>query len=310
MWFSNFFIFLGVLTFLNYLYERLKSPIQLIYHKWFKDPIPLTEQYGTWAAITGSTDGIGKAYARQLARKGFNIVLIARNEEKLKTVAKEIENDYGVEVLTIQADFSHGKIIYDKLYKDLEQKPIKLLINNVGIGHNPPGPLGTFTSEHVWDMINVNIAAATQLCRHFVRIWHREGTKGCIVNVSSGLELLACPYGSVYSASKAYLRSFTVALQHEVEQSGITVQLLSPGFVATKINSYSRALMKGGLFAPQANDYAEWAVNTLGKSSYTTGYIWHGILNSIFTIIPWHMRSKLIVIVFRGLVPKRQRKSK
>lgn len=126
-------------------------------------------------------------------------------------------------------------------------------------------------------MINVNIGAATQLSRHFVDLWYRNGTKGCIVNISSLLDLQPCPYGSVYGASKAYIRSFTLALQREVKPLGITVQLVSPDGVATKINRYSSWMMKGNLFIPTADAYAKWAVGTVGKSSATTGYFWHGI---------------------------------
>ncbi|XP_013114149.2 hydroxysteroid dehydrogenase-like protein 1 [Stomoxys calcitrans] len=310
MWCSSFFACLGVLAFLNYLYGTLKSPIQLLYHKWLrfsKKDISLLEAYGVWAAVTGSTDGIGKAYARQLARKGFNIVLIARNEEKMQRVAEEIENDFGVGVYMVKADFSLGKPIYEKLYQDLAKKPIKLLVNNVGIGHNPPGPVGNFSSDHLWDMINVNIAAATQLSRHFVHEWYSNGIKGCIVNISSGLEQQPCPHGAVYGASKAYLRSFTLALQHEVEHLGIRVQLVSPGFVVTKINNYSSFIMKGNLFTPQADQYAEWAVESIGKTKATTGYFWHGVFNTIVKVLPWWMRSQLIIIGGSYLVNKKQK---
>uniref|UniRef100_A0A1I8NN42 Inactive hydroxysteroid dehydrogenase-like protein 1 n=1 Tax=Stomoxys calcitrans TaxID=35570 RepID=A0A1I8NN42_STOCA len=299
-WWCSFFTYLGFLVFLNFLYDTFISPLQLLYHKWLKvlsKEISLVEKYGKWAAITGSTDGIGKALARQLARRGFNIVLIARNEEKLKRVAEEIENDFGVEVYKVQADFSHGKPIYEKLFEDLAKKPIKLLVNNVGIANSTPASVETFSSEHLWDMINVNIAAATQLSRHFVDLWHRKGIKGCIVNISSALELKPCPTGAVYGASKAYLRSFTLALQHEAKPLGIRVQLVTPAFVVTRMCNYSAFLMKGNLFTPQVDQYAEWAVESIGRTPYTTGYFWHGILITFIKITPWRLSNKLAVII-------------
>ncbi|XP_058977381.1 hydroxysteroid dehydrogenase-like protein 1 [Musca domestica] len=294
----EFLTTLGAIVLLYFLYECLKSPVKLLYYQWLereKKLPPLTDKYGKWAAITGSTDGIGKAYSRELARKGFNIVLIARNEEKLRQTAKEIEQDFGVEVSTIKADFSHGAVIYDKLFQDLEKRPIRLFVNNVGIGHNPPGIIPTYDAQHLWDMIHVNIAAVTQLSRHFVNLWLRQGVTGCLVNVSSILEMQPCPYGSVYGATKAYITSFTKALQLEVESFGINIQLLSPAGVRTKINKYSSWILKGNLIVPTAEDYAKWAVNTLGKTRASTGYFWHGIQTMVLKLMPTRWRSELII---------------
>ncbi|XP_061389159.1 inactive hydroxysteroid dehydrogenase-like protein 1 [Musca vetustissima] len=301
---SQFFLSLGVITFLYYLYECLKSPLQLLYYQWLEiqgKAIPLTEKFGKWAAITGSTDGIGKAYARELAHKGFNIVLVARNEEKLKETADDIAKEFGVEVYTIKADFSHGPAIYDKLFQDLAKKPIRLLVNNVGIGHNPPGITPSFTAEHLWDVIYVNLGAATQLSRHFVDLWLKQGISGCVVNISSMLEGQPAPYGAVYGATKAYLRSFTTALQHEVQSFGITIQLLSPGAVATKINSYSAWCLKGNLLVPTAEVYAKWAVNTLGKCDQSTGYIWHAVHLATMKWLPTFLRIEMVKMLVKAV---------
>ncbi|XP_075153826.1 inactive hydroxysteroid dehydrogenase-like protein 1 [Haematobia irritans] len=298
MW-SNFFVILGLLTFLNFLYESLRSPLQLLYHKCLQyqnKDIPLTRKFGKWAAITGSTDGIGKAYSLELAKKGFNIVLISRNDGKLKTLAKEIEDKFGVDVFPVKADFTQGFSLYEKLFHELDKKPIELLVNNVGIGHNPPGTICTFTAQHLWDMMNVNIGAATQLSRYFIDLWYRTSKKGCIVNVSSITANSPCPYGAVYGATKAYLNSLTIALQHEVKSMGIEVQLLSPHFVATEINNYSTFIRKGYLLSPQPEIYAKWAVNTLGKCDMTTGYLWHGIMHTILSVLPLRWRCKLVML--------------
>lgn len=150
-------------------------------------------------------------------------------------------------------------------------------VNNVGIGHDPPGTINTFSADHIWNMINVNIGAATLLSRFFINMCQQRQVKGHIVNISSGFGLQPCPYGSVYGASKAYLNSFTRALQEETKHLGITVQLLSPNFVVTKINRYSSAIMSGNIFIPKPHEYAKWAVKTLGRVDHTTGYIWHDV---------------------------------
>lgn len=126
-------------------------------------------------------------------------------------------------------------------------------------------------------MININIGAATLLSRFFIKMWQKRQVKGHIVNISSGFGLQPCPFGSVYGASKAYIHSFTLALQEETKKLGITVQLLSPNFVITQINSYSTPIMNGNIFIPKPDEYAKWAVSTLGMVDETTGYFWHGV---------------------------------
>ncbi|KAI8125621.1 hypothetical protein FF38_08052 [Lucilia cuprina] len=312
--FEGYLLSIGIYALFCYLYDNLKTPLYLLYYTWKQRHIQqekyLKEKYGIWAAVTGSTDGIGKAYARELARLGFNIVLISRNESKLKAVAEEIENQYGVQICTVQCDFAKGVEVYNHLFKRLAENPIGILINNVGIGHSPPGPIGTFSPEHMWEVINVNIGAATHLSRHFINKWRKEKVKGLIVNISSGIELQPCPFGSVYGGSKAYMQSFTKALQEETKNLDITIQLCSPNFVVTKINSYSKKVMRGNLFIPQPEEYARWAVSTLGKVDETTGYFWHGIQNAIWKILPYRLRTALFVIIGKKLIDNLAEKDK
>ncbi|XP_065357056.1 hydroxysteroid dehydrogenase-like protein 1 [Calliphora vicina] len=306
--FEGYLIGVGIYALACYLYDNLRTPMYLLYRSWQQrhkpQQIHLMEKYGKWAAVTGSTDGIGKAYARELARLGFNIVLISRTQTKLEAVAQEIETDFAVETFIVQCDFSKGAEIYNNLFNKLSEKPIGILINNVGIGHNPPGPIGTFSPEHMWQVINVNIGAATQLSRHFIYKWRKAGEKGLIVNISSGIELQSCPFGSIYGGSKAYMQSFTKALQEETKNMGITIQLCSPNFVVTKINSYSMKVMRGNLLIPPPEEYAKWAVSTLGKVDETSGYFWHGIQNAIWKILPYRLRAALFVIICKKLVDK------
>ncbi|KAM9312170.1 17-beta-hydroxysteroid dehydrogenase type 3-like [Gastrophryne carolinensis] len=98
-------------------------------------------KYGEWAVITGATDGIGKGYARELARRGFHIVLLSRTLEKLQRVAKEIEQESGRKVKIIQADFTGGCEIYPKIEEGLKDLDIGILVNNVGmLLRLEPGP--------------------------------------------------------------------------------------------------------------------------------------------------------------------------
>lgn len=150
-------------------------------------------------------------------------------------------------------------------------------VNNVGIYTDKPNLMWSYPNKLIWDMIYVNMAAATEMSLHFVRVWQADGTKGCIVNISSCLESHPTPYGGIYSATKAYMRNFTTTLQHEVRHLGISVQLLSPFFVSTKLLDFSTWLRRGNLFIPPCDVYVRHAIRTLGKVDATTGYFWHTI---------------------------------
>lgn len=140
------------------------------------------------------------------------------------------------------------------------------------------------------------MVAVSQLSRIFLKRMKDAGIKGAIVNVSSGTELQPLPYAAYYAASKAYTRSLTLALQYEAKPFGIHVQLLSPNFVVTKINSYSKTIMKGGLFIPSAEVYAKSSVNQLRDGvDETAGYIWHQIQNALFTLFTSRMRTFLSI---------------
>ncbi|XP_034667785.1 hydroxysteroid dehydrogenase-like protein 1 [Drosophila subobscura] len=300
---STFLTFVGFYALTCYLYEQLRTPYRLIRARWLtdeKERPSLKERFGEWAAITGSSDGIGKEYAKELARQGINVVLIARNQEKLQAVVREIESESKVQTKIVIADFTKGAEVYQHIEKELASLPIAILVNNVGIGH--PAPIHKWTQESTQNIIETNIMAVSQLSRHFFQRMKAEKIKGAIVNVSSGTEHQPLPYGAYYAASKAYNRSFTLALQCEAAPYGIHVQLLSPDFVVTKINSYSRAIMKGGLFIPPADVYARSAVNQLRDGvDETPGYLWHHVQTSVMLAVTWRVRRFFALKMFRSL---------
>nr|CAD7605467.1 unnamed protein product [Timema genevievae] len=239
-------------------------------------PVNLTDMFGTWAVVTGSTDGIGKAYAYELAHRGVNIVLISRNIDKLNQVASEIKTNFNVETKVIAADFSKGQQVFNNIEIELKDIPVGILVNNVGRQYSYPMYLGEVPQQELWDILNINIGATTMMTRMLLpQMQHRK--KGAIVNVSSGSELQPLPLMTVYAASKVFVKSFSDGLRFEYQDDGITVQHLSPLFVNTKMNAFSHRLQESSIFVPNATTYAHYAVNTLGKVNTTTGYWAHGI---------------------------------
>ncbi|XP_030561390.1 hydroxysteroid dehydrogenase-like protein 1 [Drosophila novamexicana] len=293
-----------------YLYEQLRTPYRLLKLRLAGNPkerLSLKERFGSWAAITGSSDGIGKAYAKELAREGINVVLIARNEEKLKTVAEEIASDCKVQTKIVVADFTHGAKAYEHIERELADLPVTILVNNVGLGL--PGAFSKCSQEQTQQLVETNVMAVSQLSRYFLQRLRASKTKGAIVNVSSGTELQPVPYAALYAASKAYTRSFTLALQWEAAQYGIHVQLLSPNFVVTKINNYSKRIMQGGLLIPTAETYARSAVAQLRDGvDETPGYIWHHVQNAVMTAFPWRLRLTLAQLFFTVMADKKKDK--
>ncbi|XP_034098762.2 hydroxysteroid dehydrogenase-like protein 1 [Drosophila albomicans] len=303
---STFVSIIGLYAIISFLYEQLRTPFKLLKVRVIdnqKKRLSLKERFGSWAAVTGSSDGIGKEYAKELARNGINVVLIARNEEKLKTVAKEISLESKVETKIIVADFTKGASVYEHIERELTDVPVSILVNNVGMGL--PGGLLKCTKEQTQQIIDTNVVAVSELSRYFFYRMRADKIKGAIVNVSSGTELQPLPYGALYAASKAYNRSFTIALRCEAAPFGIHVQLLSPNFVVTKINNYSKRIMQGGLFIPSAETYARSAVAQLRDGvDETPGYIWHHVQNALTLMFPWRMRLFAAQLVFRKISNK------
>lgn len=252
----------------------------------------LSTKFGSWAVVTGSTDGIGKAYAKELAKRGINIVLISRNIEKLMKVASEIQADYSVKTKIIVADFSNGQTVYQQIEQELKDIPVGILVNNVGMNFSYPMYVTESPAQGLWDILNINCGATTLMTRMILPQMQKR-QKGAIVNVSSGSELQPLPLMSVYAASKVFVKSFTEAIRFESQKYGITVQHLSPLFVNTKMNAFSYRLQETNLFVPDSETYARNAVNTLGVVDHSTGYWSHGVQYFFISMSPVWMRTAI-----------------
>ncbi|XP_034183398.2 inactive hydroxysteroid dehydrogenase-like protein 1 [Osmia lignaria lignaria] len=300
---TAFWLLLGLLfvwLLFNYLSKIIDALWEILTLFIDTKPVDLRSKFGEWAVVTGSTDGIGKAYAKELAARQINLVLISRTLEKLEKTRNEILQDNPtIEVKIIVADFSKGKEIFAKLAEQLKDVPIGILVNNVGTQYSYPMYLGEVPEDQLWDIINVNIGATTLMTRLVIGQM-QERRKGAIVNVSSGSELVPLPLMTVYAASKIYIRSFTVALRAEYSRFGITIQHLSPFFVNTKMNAFSDRLQVSTLLVPNAVTYAKNAIVTLGKMNSATGY-WAHTIQKIFTLTaPENLRTKIGLFINRG----------
>ncbi|XP_012538656.1 inactive hydroxysteroid dehydrogenase-like protein 1 [Monomorium pharaonis] len=282
-----FWILLGpVMRFLRTLWEIIMQ----IYNK---KTIDLRTKFGEWAVVTGSTDGIGKAYAKELATRNMNLILISRNLEKLERTKDEILLiNSKIEVKIIVADFAEGENAFSKIHPLLQDISVGILVNNVGKQYEYPMYVGEVPEKELWDIINVNVGATTLMTRLVIGQMQKR-KQGAIVNVSSGSEFQPLPLMTVYAATKAYVKSFSDALRAEYSRFGITVQHLSPLFVNTKMNAFSSRLQVSSIFVPDATTYAKNAITTLGKMDSSTGYWAHSIQKFITLMPPVWIRTKI-----------------
>jgi short-subunit dehydrogenase len=182
------------------------------------------------ALVTGASSGIGAAFARRLGREGYDLVLVARNRERLEAVADEVRAASGVEVETMLADLGN----HDELRKVEErvasEPALTLLVNNAGFG--TAGRFADLDPGREEELVRVNVTAVVRLTRAALPGMLARG-RGTVVNVSSVAGFQPGPYAASYSASKAFLNSFTQAVHEELRGTGVRMQLLAPGFTIT-----------------------------------------------------------------------------
>ncbi|KAJ8916301.1 hypothetical protein NQ315_016442 [Exocentrus adspersus] len=294
---TYFLAVIGFLCVFCFLLENLWPFFQAtraVLAPWFvpNEETSLVKKFGPWALVTGSTDGIGKAYSFELAKRGVNIVLVSRNEERLRNTAEEIESKFTVKTKIIVADFSLGLEAVRKVKQEIGKLPIDILVNNVGKMYEYPAYLCEVPEQDIADIITINTIAATLMTRAFLH-GMKERKRGAVVNVSSGSEHQPVPFITVYSATKAYMKSFSNAVRYEYQKYGVTIQHLAPMFVDTKMNTFSKQLRRNKIFVASPEQYAKYAVATLGKMDETSGYWIHELQTLFVKLLPLRVRVYL-----------------
>ncbi|WP_029291703.1 SDR family oxidoreductase [Cellulomonas sp. HZM] len=187
------------------------------------------------ALVTGASAGLGLEFAWQLATARHDVVLVARDEERLTHVAGQIEAAAGVRAEVLVADLTDRadlERVADRLRSD--ENPVGLLVNNAGLGLNQRFVGGDLTrEEHALDLM----VRAVMVLSHAAVPGMVERGRGAILNVGSIAALLA---SGTYSAHKAWVRSFTEGLAVELKGTGVTATVVSPGFVRTEFHERGR----------------------------------------------------------------------
>lgn len=183
------------------------------------------------ALITGASAGIGAIYADRLAKRGFDLILVARNQARLDALAKRLTNETGRSVDTIAADLN-DRADLAKIEATLRDNAgITLLVNNAGVG--AAAPLLNSDVEKMDEMIRLNVGALTRLTYAAVPGFVARGG-GSIINIASVVAISPETLNGVYGGSKAFVLALSQSLQHELADKGVRVQAVLPGATATE----------------------------------------------------------------------------
>jgi len=191
-----------------------------------------------WALVTGATAGIGESFTRLLAAKGFNLVLVARDEARLHERAAGLKENFGAESVVIVADLA-TEAGCAKVEDYIRANEIEVLINNAGFGINKAFTMSDLAKEE--EVLKVLVRTPMRLM-HVALPAMKERNSGIVINVSSVASFIA---GGAYSASKAYLTVLSESLSTELSATNIKVSALCPGFTRTEFHQRGRMKMAG-----------------------------------------------------------------
>ena len=254
--------------------------------------------------ITGASTGIGYELSKVFAQNGYNLIIVARNLEKLRKVERELKEKYGTQVIIISKDLSHPNSAYE-LYEEVLKFNISIdiLVNNAGAGVS-----GLF-HETDYDMdikiIQLNITSLTNLTKLFSKMMI-QNKRGKILNVASTGAYQPGPYTAVYYATKAYVLSFSEAIYNELKDYGITVTTLCPGATKSEFcKKAGKAQIRGSM---EAEKVALAAFLGLKKNKRL---VIPGIQNKIAIIVskllPGNITAKAVRKIQDKLINKRNK---
>lgn len=183
------------------------------------------------ALITGASAGIGAIYADRLARRGYDLVLVARSKDKLAAIAARLAADTGRSVDTIAADLGDSAGVAAVEARLRNDPSITVLVNNAGVG--AVAPLLNSDVDKMDEMIRLNVGTLTRLTYAAAPGFVARGN-GTIVNIASVVAIAPELLNGVYGASKAYVLAFSQSLQHELADKGVRIQAVLPGATATE----------------------------------------------------------------------------
>lgn len=228
---------------------------------------------GSWAVITGASDGIGKEFALQIARQGFNLILVSRTQSKLDTLASQIKNaSPAVSVETLSIDFATvSDSDYSSLAKLLSNKQVAILINNVGQSHSIPVSFADTPVAELTNIININCTATLRVTQTVLPSMLPQN-RGLVLTMGSFGGLTPTPLLATYSGSKAFLQHWSNALASELSPQGITVHFVHAYLITSAMSKIKRANWQ----VPTEKAFVKSALSKIGRRGGSIGYAHSG----------------------------------
>jgi short-subunit dehydrogenase len=231
----------------------------------------MTDETRRTALVTGASAGIGYELAKLMARDGYNLVIVARNGDKLRTVASELESSHDCRVAALPKDLSVAGAP-DEVFGQLQENSVELdvLVNNAGVGAS--GPFHKIDTKTTTDLIQLNVAALVHLTRLVLPGMIERG-RGRVLNVASTAAYQPGPFMATYYASKAFVLSFSEAVATELRGTGVTVTAFCPGPTDTGFHEHAgtkRSKVAGGTFTMDPESVARIGYAAMLKGRRTT----------------------------------------
>ncbi len=253
------------------------------------------------ALVTGASSGLGVELARELARRGTDLVITARRRDRLESLAAELQRDHKIDVVIIPADLAASdgpRNLFDAV--QAANLKIDILVNNAGFGHF--GPLLDQSLDQINQMLAVDVRAVTELTRLFAESMKAQGG-GYILQVSSYAGLAPIPRYAVYSGAKAHIIAFTQAFRRELRKTGVSLSVVAPGFMNTEFHEVAHhektTLMK--LTTTSAPAVARIAIRGMFKRKFlmTPGVVYQ-VSNWLLRLLPRSVGSVLSGITVKN----------
>ena len=256
--------------------------------------------------ITGASGGIGEAFARRLAAKGHNLVLVARSEDKLRALGDELQKKHQITAEYVAVDLTEpdaDKLLFDETEKNAIE--VDWLINNAGFGSM--GDFAKLDLEHELGMVDLNISALVALTHRYLA-GMRERRRGTVINVSSAAGFQPIPFMATYAATKAFVTSFSEAIAEENRPYGVQVLALCPGSTETNFHAAAgmdRAMgFKGQETVEDVVDTAMKAV-AAGRTKVVSGWT-NWLVASGVNFLPNSLITRVMGKGMRGRFQKDQ----
>lgn len=252
--------------------------------------------------VTGASSGIGLEFAKLFAKDGYHIVLTARDEQKLNEIAHQLKAQYSVDVTILARDLSLSDAA-EELTAEIMAKGIEIdiLINNAGFAAY--GPFIETSWKEEKDMIQVNITALTTLTKQLLPDMIKRN-RGKILNVASTAAFQPGPLMAVYYATKAYVLSFSEAIDYELRNTNVSVTALCPGATATNFEKRA-SLESSRLFQSGAMDAHEVALSGYTALIKDKALVIPGIKNRILASIVRFLPRKTVLRVVHYVQDKK-----